>query len=943
VADEPIDELFVSIKPDFTDFDTLINDALSSIVGEITVTANSDALTTSINDVIEQSSSETGTVNIDGDNSQAIDAINQVVSEAGSETATIDIDANTSAAEDALSSLSDSAGSASDGVGGLDGGVKGLEATAGLAAGEIGGLKALIGDINPETAAAAGGLTVLAGATHEFFSAGLEAEGAAFRFKQILGPFAEEVEKVHIGDLNTSIGDLGLQLGTTDDALRNSISTFFQLGTSSGASGDDVAKTTDQLIALAARARALNPNLGDVSQIADRLSSGLARGGRILARYGISLTAAEINARALSDTGKTAVSQLTQYEKAAAGAALATEKLGDHLKEDIDEGAKNPIIKLDALKTKFEEFIEGVGVPLVDPIEGLLTKLEPVAEDVASILGTVLEAVLPLVSGVADGIDAIFQALDLKNTAEQLKEPLTEFGNAVGDLIKDASPLIKALIPAFSDGVKIATPLIEALAFNVEVLDDGIKFLSDHLRTIASVTTGPVKTAFDTLGISVNDLLGPTGQLLDHLDGIKSFFGDKDIKGELAPDLIKHAIKGMGDEADKQKPHLSEAQQAAALYRDTLSTLRDESPSVLQAFSNVTSGTSTLNNSLEDLAVAIGNTQLTDDALGKIAGSLGISTDQLKQLVDGVTGAITNMTDAATSKLPSVNQSIQELEDNAANLKQAFDPADIGPAIDKNIENITNFQANLDSFVSQDLPDIAKLAAENGPDFADAIAQKIAANPTFGPALEAKLEESDKVTADFVTHFHDVIAPQIINELGNTGLLAGQAFLDNFKLPDLTQILSDTETAGASVGDAFNRGLAQTILNGGAPAGPVNKAAQTGADAITQAFKDQWGIKSPSRVAMEIGAFFNAGLVDGLKGSQMDVVRAAEAITRAAANASRGSGALSDGGLQTSNGVVRGGSGGVNVVQHIYTNDAKVAGDESARRLKTLGYVLVPK
>jgi hypothetical protein len=81
-------------------------------------------------------------------------------------------------------------------------------------------------------------------------------------------------------------------------------------------------------------------------------------------------------------------------------------------------------------------------------------------------------------------------------------------------------------------------------------------------------------------------------------------------------------------------------------------------------------------------------------------------------------------------------------------------------------------------------------------------------------------------------------------------------------------------------------------------------------------------------------------------------VRAAEAITRAAANASRGSGALSlemarhviaDGGLQTSNGVVRGGSGGVNVVQHIYTNDAKVAGDESARRLKTLGYVLVPK
>ena len=398
VASFQIPDTTIDLEANVEDVTPAIDSAIASADTTLDLDPNAGELTTAIDSAI--ASADT-TVGVDADVSEAQSAIDSLQGE------TIDLAVETpdlGGVADDLTNIGSAGHEAAGGAehAGLE--IGAMSEVSKLAAGETGALTGILKEVGPAGAAAAGGVAALAVVGKELVSNALDARSAQERYNLILGEFGEVVEKIDLGGLNTNLEDLSTLLGSTGIEIENAASKIFGLGTTSGKAGPEVAKTTQEVIALAARAVALNPALGNVGDVAERLFTGLARGGRFAANFNLSLTAAEITARALGDTGKTTAADLTIYEKAAAGAALATEKLGDKLGTDIETGAQNIRTQFNSVKATFEEALESLGQPLLDPLLSSIRKGEPILEDLAGAFADVLAGLLPIVDSLADGL-----------------------------------------------------------------------------------------------------------------------------------------------------------------------------------------------------------------------------------------------------------------------------------------------------------------------------------------------------------------------------------------------------------------------------------------------------------------------------------------------------------------------------------------------------------
>lgn len=405
-----------------------------------------------------------------------------------SSTATLAVDADTSAAEDAMEDLATSASSAGGSVGALEGTASGLGIASGLAAGNIGALSGSLTALGPGAVAAGGSVLALTGFTSQLVAQALEAETAERRFNQILGEQAEAVNQIDVGGLNLTIEELARTVGSSDEPLQNAAASIFALGESSGVAAPQISVATEQIVALSARAVAMNPALGEAGDVANRLTTALARGGRALAPYGIALSTAEINARAFNDTGKTSADQLTIFEKAAAGAAITTEKLGDTLETSLTEGAQSSAIQLAAIRERIGKSLEDLGKPLLVPILDTLKAATPDIQRLAAGLGQLSARLVPL-------------AADLL--------PLLSGGIGTFSLaLNVALPILDALDAVLS---RIPGPVLEAVG-SFLLIRQAIGPLPGLFNTVA--------TAVRTSGTAMTLSLGPIGLAAIAITGI---------------------------------------------------------------------------------------------------------------------------------------------------------------------------------------------------------------------------------------------------------------------------------------------------------------------------------------------------------------------------------------------------------------------------------------
>lgn len=415
---------------------------------------------------------------------------------------------------DAQAAVDDLAGSAVDASGSLDAlgaSTAALGSVAGLAGGEAAALSGNLSGIVPGGAAAASALAAITAAGTSYFDSATKANAATERFNQTFGDAASSVNNIDIAGLNTSLADLNLSLGSSTSQVREVLSSFGQLGLASGQTQEQIGASAEQLEVLAARAVALNPAIGSVGDAAAGLSNALARGGRFTAQYGIALTKAEIEGRALQDTGKTLTSELTQYEKAAAGAAVATEKYGDTLDATIAAGTQNPLIQLRAIGSEFGKFTTALGQPLVAPGFDLIRSVQPLLKSSAQLLGSLAQALLPIGQAIVTALGPLGSGVlnAVSAVVASLIPVAQELGTAFTSLV---GPIVAGLTPALDGLIAAARPLGEALTNMVRSSQPLIQLFGNTLGLLA-----------EGAALSVGAILEVVGRLVEALDSIGLF------------------------------------------------------------------------------------------------------------------------------------------------------------------------------------------------------------------------------------------------------------------------------------------------------------------------------------------------------------------------------------------------------------------------------------
>lgn len=634
-----IDSIEEALNSAATRFSVALAEALD-VLGAVTVgEVDASNVTSAIDAAVEAADTDT---EVDADASPVTAAIDEAVDGADNQVevgatvdgiteeiaaavndadTTIEIEADTTQAEDAIAGVGDAAGDATADVGGLGVGMGQLNALSEAATGSLAGLEGGLAATHPVAGAAAAGVAAVGGAALALFHAALESDTATRRFNSALGEMADRVEGINIKGFADNLGELAEKAGSDDEAMRLAAARIADLGNSAGASGPKIASTAEDILLLATRATVMNPTLGDAGDVADRMTNAFARGGRALAPFGIALSSAEINARALRDTGKTTADELTIFDKAAAGAAITTEKLGGHLKSDIVEGAKGTEISLRTLKEQFKNTLEELGKPLLEPVIEAIRAGQPILLDLAQVLGQLAEAVLPvllkafeaggpIIDVLATATEGLLAVLSpLLNLIADIPAPFIAGAAAAGLLAVALPPLIAALGVGVSAAAGLASAALGFLFTPIGALTVAVGVLatlwSNHAKAQAE-SNARVKegaAAFEDESKSVTDAIAaitekriPKNQIDDinrlglsfkevgtlareGKGGLDDFIDSMAAAGEIDADVAA-ALKQTGGDVDELKTNY-------ALYGLTVNQVNDENLGLVSTFTSL--------------------------------------------------------------------------------------------------------------------------------------------------------------------------------------------------------------------------------------------------------------------------------------------------------------------------------------------------------------------
>lgn len=460
---------FVTIRPETSGFEAELASAVGGVPDqEITLTADAD--TSAAVDAVE--SVPDGEVEVTANTEQAEAALDQVTEKVQDAT-------------ESTSALGDAATGALGGMGGLGGAAGG--AASGLGA----------------TAAAGAGA---AAGLFTFAQAAIDAESASQRFELVTGGLGDSVQSIDVGGLSGDIGELALRLGSSDEAMLNATASFVTFAQSTGAGNDEIIAASDNINALALRAVALNPGLGDAGAVAERMTNALARGGRATTQFGIGLTSAEINARAMADTGKENVSELTQFEKAAAGAEIAVERLGNTMGEDFAAGSQNARTEWNRMTEQLGEAAETTGGVMLPAIENITNAVTELGSGIANLSPRDWLSGLWDLSGglIANGVTDLWSAIS--GGEQQI--------SGVATLVGELPPSLRETAAAAA----VASGDVDALS---QSLDDYLQSLfgvpdaqRDLRQSFGDLATAMSEGTWDDQAVAMENVVGATAAMI---------------------------------------------------------------------------------------------------------------------------------------------------------------------------------------------------------------------------------------------------------------------------------------------------------------------------------------------------------------------------------------------------------------------------------------------
>lgn len=863
--------LTIPVEGDTTQLEQQIADALDQ-PALIEVDADASGVFVQVQDALEQVdltlpiSADTAEAQQQLDDLRTVDPI------------VVSVEADTADADDSIDNLAESAQAATESVSPLaEATSKVGEAGTGAGAG-TNVLTSSLGAFSGKAftaVAAAGGVAI---GIHQLIDEGTAATSAQQRYNTILGEFGDQLDRIKVGTLDKDIDKLGLAFGSTSADLQNTSANLFQFARTANASGEASTEFTQRIIALAARAVALNPALGSVSEVADQLGARIQRGGKSVQAFSLSLTAQEITSRALQDTHKKTTKELTTFDKAQAAAAISAERYGAVLGKDVSEGAKNAANQNKALTAQIREIVETLGKPLVSPFFTALQAAIPLATAFGRVLSTVVLRSLPAITialeALAVPLELIADLLDaipapilevvaaffvFRKVVDLASRAMDRFGtNKAVDSALDATAAkvqnTGRVFTVFGKDVQTGALSVNQAALLAtgalvafQSVDEVSKGSAEGILSLA-VAGGTMGAALGPAGAAAGAAAGGIAGLA--VAGLKAInvFGDLSDKLKEEDEAAKTVVKTTGDMGpsfDKLKAKVRElvtSEDAAANSSSklviSLRAFRDVAELSLGAAVRLHQQT------------AIGSTefQAQSNIIAQLAAKQKENADNTflaTQAIEaqGPTLAETqqkydDFVAALTAGLPTTSQVFDTVQSELAQFGQSFNPEALNAQLDEQLNRITLFNQAVAILVQRGLTDLAAQVAQQGPgkglDLATAV---LGATPDIQSQLNSKLGEVPKALANSKAQL-EKLGPQFTQ----SGLGAGTGFaqgLSDGAVKGVPQAVADVTSAvsaatpqlaqsGDTAGQSFGTGLSTGIATSAATSLPAAISAPVG-------------------------------------------------------------------------------------------------------------------
>jgi len=236
---------------------------------------------------------------------------------------------------------------------------------------------------------------------------------------------SQKLDRVDVDKLVEG-SDAFADIGASSQDMLELEAIFADLATSAGIAAPDIAESAESMAIAALSAAQVHDT--DPSAIMDAIGKAAGGATRGLKPYGVDLTEAAVQARALHDTGKELPKDLTDTELAAARTALILEGFGG-IVSDVTTGTGDLGQSQDELGAKFETVMGKIGAGLEGPLKGVLDFIN---DEIDAIPGAIAGWQLlgdAIVGAAQDALTPLAKVIDALTTINKLLPVALQVGN----------------------------------------------------------------------------------------------------------------------------------------------------------------------------------------------------------------------------------------------------------------------------------------------------------------------------------------------------------------------------------------------------------------------------------------------------------------------------------------------------------------------------------
>ena len=321
----------------------------------------------------------------------------------------------------------------------------------------------------------------MADLTMEMANLALEAEESAAAFEITFGGATQEVTRY--------VNQMAHAFGMTRAEMQQQMAVTGSIIQGLGFTSDAAAEMSTEILNLSGDLAAFM-NIQEGAAIpAQAITKALTGEREMLKSMGIVLRAVEIEQKAMNMTGKEAVKDLTDQEKATASLMLIEEKMG-HIKGQLSREMAGAANQMRSLKAEFKEAKTEVGQALlpafaefIPVVRALIPSFKEVAGSVAGLVETFVRALAPILETVTGLISALMPIIDVLVAilGAQLKVAFEAISAILNNTLVPVLEVLAFVITKVANGFGVMTGAQEAELRSAEDLEGVIFRLNEAI------------------------------------------------------------------------------------------------------------------------------------------------------------------------------------------------------------------------------------------------------------------------------------------------------------------------------------------------------------------------------------------------------------------------------------------------------------------------------